>query len=84
MWAIGRRTGLFVVSYAPLAAMFLVLEWPTGWSAGDLGRLAAWVAAVAAFALLLPAIVMVTGGFARATVGVATAAVVAVLAFGLA
>lgn len=47
MWALGRRTALFVVSYAPLAAMFMVLEWPAGLSFGEVVRLAAWLAAAA-------------------------------------
>lgn len=47
MWALGRRTALFVVSYAPLAAMFMVLQWPSGWSARDLLELALWLAAAA-------------------------------------
>ena len=40
MWALGRRTALFIVSYTPLAAMFLALRWPAGWDAVDLVRLA--------------------------------------------
>ncbi len=47
MWAFSRRTALFVVSYAPLAAMFLVLRWPTGWSASELAKLGVWVGALA-------------------------------------
>ena len=36
MWAIGRGTALVIISYVPLAAMFLALRWPSGWSADDL------------------------------------------------
>jgi hypothetical protein len=45
--ALARRTGLFVVSYAPLAAIVVVARWPTGWSMPDLLPLALWLAAVA-------------------------------------
>jgi len=36
MWALFRRSGLFIVSYAPLAAMFVAAKWPNGWSAAQL------------------------------------------------
>ncbi|HWF50282.1 MAG TPA: hypothetical protein VG294_06515 [Solirubrobacteraceae bacterium] len=53
MWAVSRRTGLFVVSYVPLAAMFVVLKWPHGWNAGPLIRLGVATLAAAALVLLL-------------------------------
>jgi hypothetical protein len=34
---------MFIVSYAPLAAMFLVLRWPSGWSSTDLAHLGLWL-----------------------------------------
>lgn len=65
MWAISRRTGLFIVSYVPLAAMFIVLKWPHGWSAGQLIRLGLAILAVVALLLLAPVLVTVTGHIAR-------------------
>jgi hypothetical protein len=47
MWSLGRRSALFVVSYTPLAAMFLALRWPTGWSVCDLARAGIVVAGTA-------------------------------------
>jgi hypothetical protein len=51
--ALVRRTGLFLVSYAPLAAMFVAAKWPEGWSAAALARAAVWVAAAVSL-LVLP------------------------------
>jgi hypothetical protein len=51
--ALVRRTGLFLVSYAPLAAMFVAAKWPGGWSAATLARCAAWIAAAVSL-LVLP------------------------------
>jgi hypothetical protein len=65
VWAISRRTGLFIVSYVPLAAMFVVLKWPHGWNAGQLIRLGVAVLSVAALLLLMPVLVTVTGRIAR-------------------
>lgn len=65
MWAVSRRTGLFVVSYVPLAAMFVVLKWPHGWDAGQLIRLGVATLAVAALLLLVPVLVTVTGRAVR-------------------
>lgn len=61
MWALGRRTALFIVSYAPLAAMFMVLEWPSGWSACELAHLAAWISAAAALLVATMAASSLTG-----------------------
>ncbi len=61
MWAFGRRTALFIVSYAPLAAMFLVLRWPSGWSPTDLAGLALWLGALAVGISLLPVVVTLAG-----------------------
>jgi hypothetical protein len=44
---LARRAALFVVAYAPLAVLFLAATWPTGWTAGELMPLAAWLAALA-------------------------------------
>jgi hypothetical protein len=68
MWAVSRRTGLFIVSYVPLAAMFVVLEWPRGWDAGHLVRLGVAVFASAAVVLLVPALVTITGQLTRIAV----------------
>ncbi len=46
VWAVSRRTGLFIVSYVPLAAMFAVLHWPSGWSASELIQLALMTTAI--------------------------------------
>lgn len=48
--ALLRRTGLFVVAYAPLAALVLAARWPAGWSNAELLRSGAWVAAMAVLA----------------------------------
>jgi hypothetical protein len=61
MWALGRRTALFIVSYAPLAAMFLVLRWPSGWSSAELAELALWLGALALGVSLLPVIATLAG-----------------------
>lgn len=61
MWAFGRRTALFVVSYAPLAGMFLALRWPSGWSSADLGKLALWVGALAVSISVLPVLTTLAG-----------------------
>ena len=47
MWAIGRRTALFIISYVPLAAMFLAQRWPSGWSTADLALVGLVVAGAA-------------------------------------
>jgi hypothetical protein len=83
MWAVSRRTGLFIVSYAPLAAMFVVLKWPVGWSAGELGALAAWLTSLAALLLLLPSAIVATTVAARAVVAAATLAAAAIVIAGL-
>jgi hypothetical protein len=36
LMALVRRSGLSLVSYAPLAAMFVAAKWPTGWSGTEL------------------------------------------------
>jgi hypothetical protein len=36
VWALSRRTGLFIVSYVPLALMFMVLKGSGGWSLTEL------------------------------------------------
>jgi hypothetical protein len=65
VWALSRRTGLFFVSYVPLAVMFMLLKWPAGWTAGQLIKLGLVLAAVVALVLLIPALVAVTGSVAR-------------------
>jgi hypothetical protein len=65
VWAVSRRTGLFVVSYVPLAAMFVVLKWPVGWDAGQLIRLGVATLAGAALLLLPAVLVTVTGRAVR-------------------
>lgn len=80
MWAVSRRTGLFIVSYVPLAAMFVVLRWPNGWSTAELIKLVITVIAIAALSLIAPAVVTVTGPMARWVVRVALV-VVFTLAF---
>ena len=83
MWAVSRRTGLFIVSYVPLAAMFAVLRWPSGWSTAELVRLAVVVVALAALLLFGPAFVTVTGPVARWAVRVGLAIVFAVALYGI-
>jgi hypothetical protein len=83
VWALSRRTGLFIVSYLPLAIMFMVLKWPAGWSAGELLRLACVLIACAALTLLVPALVSVTGPLARWAVRGALIAAVAVAVVGI-
>ncbi len=77
MWAVSRRTGLFVVSYVPLAAMFVVLKWPHGWDAGHLIRLAVAALAVAALVLAPASMVTITGRVVR--VGVSLVLVAALV-----
>lgn len=83
MWAVSRRTGLFMVSYVPLAAMFAVLHWPSGWSAAQLIKLAVMMIAIAALLLFAPAVVTVTGRVARWPVRVVLAIVFALALFGV-
>ena len=83
MWALSRRTGLFIVSYVPLAIMFMVLKWPAGWSAEELVKLACVLIACAALTLLVPALVSVTGRLARSVVRGALLGAVAVAAVGI-
>lgn len=82
MWAVSRRTGLFVVSYVPLAAMFVVLKWPHGWNTGQMVQLGVATLAVAALLLLPPVLVTVTGRVARVGVllGLAAALVLVIIA----
>jgi cytochrome b561 len=74
VWTLSRRTGLFIVSYVPLAAMFVVLKWPRGWDAPELVRLGIATLAAAALLLLVPVLVTVTGRFARVSALLALAA----------
>jgi hypothetical protein len=71
MWGAGKRTSLFVVSYGPLAAMFMVLHWPIGWPAGDLIRLGAWLFAIATLIVLPIAALSLTGRTAKALMAAA-------------
>ncbi len=73
MWTVSRRTGLFVLSYFPLAAMFIVLKWPDGWDARQLVRLGIRTLAAAALLMLPPVLVTVTGRLARTVVLLALA-----------
>lgn len=83
MWALSRRTGLFIVSYVPLALMFAALRWPMGWSFLQLLKIAAAMVAIAALLLFLPAVVAVTGRIARWTVRGGVAAALAVALVGI-
>jgi hypothetical protein len=82
MWGVGRRSGLFIISYAPLAAMFVVLEWPTGWSATALGHLGIWLAAAGTLAVLPAAGATLTGKGVRKAIGIGFLASIAVVAIG--
>jgi len=82
VWTVSRRTGLFIVSYVPLAIMFVVLKWPHGWDAGHLIRLGIAMIAVAALTLLVPAMVTVTGSIARAIVTIGLLAALAITIIG--
>jgi hypothetical protein len=82
VWVLSRRTGLFIVSYVPLAAMFAVLKWPIGWSSSQLIKLGVMMLAFAALVLFMPAAVAVTGRLARWAVRVAIVFVFAVALFG--
>jgi hypothetical protein len=79
MWALLRRSGLFIVSYAPLAAMFVAAKWPSGWSARELLLLALWLIG-ATGVLLFPfaAPFFTRGAKKRALVAVAVGAAVLV------
>jgi hypothetical protein len=83
VWAVSRRSGLFIVSYVPLAAMFAVLHWPSGWTAAALIRMAATVIAIATLVLFVPAAVTVTGRVARWPVRVGVLGVSAFVAYAL-
>jgi hypothetical protein len=83
MWALGRRTALFVVSYAPLAAMFMVLEWPTGLSFGEVARLGAWLAAAACLVAVVCAAPSTSGRPWKATIGLGLIGSGLVLMIGL-
>jgi hypothetical protein len=71
---VSRRTGLFIVSYVPLAAMFVVLKWPHGWDAAHLFRLGLATIAAAALGLAPASMVTITGRGARRGVCVALVA----------
>jgi hypothetical protein len=76
MWAIGRRTALFIVSYVPLAAMFLALRWPSGWSADDLVLASVVVAGTATAAVGLFGVSFASGTvFTKLLLGAAVAGV---------
>lgn len=83
MWAVSRRTGLFIVSYVPLAAMFAVLRWPSGWTAVELIRLLITVVAIAALSLITPAVVAVTGPIARWVVRITLVVIFALALYGI-
>jgi len=83
MWAVGRRSGFFIVSYAPLAAMFVVLKWPEGWAFSELAALGFWLVAVAVLVLLVPSLATVTGSSGRIFVGFAVLAAAVAFALGL-
>ncbi len=83
VWALSRRTGLFIVSYFPLALMFVVLRWPSGWSAAELIRLGVLMGAFAALALGGPALVAVTGKMARWFVRAALLVALAAAIYGV-
>ena len=83
MWAVSRRTGLFIVSYVPLAAMFAVLRWPSGWSSIELIKLAVMMVAIAALVLFAPAVVTVTGRVAGWVIRVVLVIVFAIALYGI-
>jgi hypothetical protein len=83
MWALGRRTALFIVSYAPLAAMFMVLEWPSGWSTMDLVDLAVWLVAVAFLLVGLASASSLTGPRWKLTIGLGVAVAMALVIVGV-
>jgi len=83
MWALARRTGLFVVSYVPLAVMFAMLRWPRGWSASQLLKAGVLMVVFAALLLFLPALIAVTGQTARWVVRGAGALAVGVAVLGI-
>jgi hypothetical protein len=83
MWAVGRRTGFFVVSYAPLAAMFAVLKWPNGWSATELVELGVWLAAIPTLVLLAPSLRAFVGVRQKVVVGIAVVAALLAFILGL-
>jgi hypothetical protein len=82
--AVARRTGLFVVAYAPLVAGFAALNWPAGWSAAEAAPFVAWTAALASVAALPLAATLVAPGpgrrkLVRAGIAAAGVAVVGAL-----
>lgn len=83
MWALSRRTSLFVVSYAPLAAMFMLSRWPEGRTAAEMIRGLAVVSAVVTLGVLLLAVPVLVGAAARAVTALAVAGAVMILILGL-
>lgn len=83
MWALSRRTGLFVVSYVPLALMFVALRWPMGWSSLQLLKVAVVMVGFAALLLFPPAGIAVTGRIARWVVRGAALVALAVVLTGI-
>jgi hypothetical protein len=83
MWAISRRTGLFVVSYAPLAAMFMLSRWPEGRAADEMVSALAFVAAIVVLLVLPFAAPVLVGARVRVAAVLSVAGAVAVLVIGL-
>jgi hypothetical protein len=82
MWALGRRTALFVVSYAPLAAMFMVLQWPSGWSSRELVLLGIWLVALSVLLVSLAATPALIGRGRRALLLAAPVVAAALVIYG--
>jgi len=84
MWAVGRRTGFFFVSYVPLAAMFVVAKWPSGWESSEIVGLAIWLTSIAVLVLLLPSLTMSAGKAAKLGASILVCGAIAVFVLGLA
>jgi hypothetical protein len=77
-----RRSGLFLVSYAPLSAMFVAAKWPTGSSGRELALLALWVLGVASLLVLPLASAFFTRGRRKQTLAAASLVAGALTAVG--
>jgi len=80
--ALVRRSGLFLVSYAPLAAMFVAVKWPTGWSGRELVLLALWVVGVTSLLVLPIAAAFFTRGRKKQALALASLTAAALTAVG--
>ncbi len=79
---LARRTGLFVVAYAPLAVLFLAATWPAGWTTADLLPVALWLVALATVAAFPVTAAFVPRGRPRGAVAAGTVLAAGAVAIG--